>query len=380
MRHFVAYHSESRMGYKAEGTDPFSLVTSKSMTDAVGDTVWTITGVGGSPKQYVLCSWFVIDEVQKANTKDFRFILKGKKGEDFVPMLRLDHLEWFRAFRESMANFSLGLTLLKQPIISALQNVVQEAGKPKLTELCVYTIKHSDELRGAIQKGGLTKFTENKKWSKAKSLLDQATRDGERLPIVFAPAEDTSRLFAWGILEEIRPDEITSYSVSNLQLLKQRPKKTTLRKEVNGEPLGQGFIRPYAICRTPSYLSTELLKNGNVQLHPDELSDDDLLIEGASKKVMVNIYERHPENRLRCIAVHGTKCCICKFSFGAAYGEVAEGIIHVHHLRPLSEVSKAHPVNPIEDLRPVCPNCHVVLHRRVPAYSIEEVKRFLQRS
>jgi predicted HNH restriction endonuclease len=30
------------------------------------------------------------------------------------------------------------------------------------------------------------------------------------------------------------------------------------------------------------------------------------------------------------------------------------------------------------DLRPVCPNCHAVLHHRVPAFSIEEVRTFLQ--
>jgi predicted HNH restriction endonuclease len=27
----------------------------------------------------------------------------------------------------------------------------------------------------------------------------------------------------------------------------------------------------------------------------------------------------------------------------------------------------------------VCPNCHAVLHSRVPAYSIEEVQAFLKR-
>lgn len=32
---------------------------------------------------------------------------------------------------------------------------------------------------------------------------------------------------------------------------------------------------------------------------------------------------------------------------------------------------------PIHDLRPVCPNCHAMLHKRNPAYSIEELKGFL---
>jgi 5-methylcytosine-specific restriction protein A len=34
-------------------------------------------------------------------------------------------------------------------------------------------------------------------------------------------------------------------------------------------------------------------------------------------------------------------------------------------------------VDPINDLIPVCPNCHAMIHRRRPAYSIEEVKKML---
>jgi len=33
--------------------------------------------------------------------------------------------------------------------------------------------------------------------------------------------------------------------------------------------------------------------------------------------------------------------------------------------------------DPIRDLRPVCPNCHVVIHRREPPYSIDEVRQLL---
>ena len=57
---------------------------------------------------------------------------------------------------------------------------------------------------------------------------------------------------------------------------------------------------------------------------------------------------------------------------------MADGYIHVHHLRPLSEVGEAHAVDPIKDLRPVCPNCHAVLHRRVPVFSIEELRTLLE--
>jgi 5-methylcytosine-specific restriction protein A len=102
------------------------------------------------------------------------------------------------------------------------------------------------------------------------------------------------------------------------------------------------------------------------------------LVEGAVSRVLVNAYERNPEARRRCIEAHGTRCCICGFSFGAVYGEVAEGYIHVHHLRPLSEIDGEYAVDPIADLRPICPNCHAVLRRRIPAFGIEEVRALLQ--
>lgn len=101
------------------------------------------------------------------------------------------------------------------------------------------------------------------------------------------------------------------------------------------------------------------------------------VVEGARVRILVSVYERDPEARRRCLAVHGTTCCICGFSFGAVYGEVAEGFTHVHHLRPLSEAGGTHQIDPVADLRPVCPNCHAVLHHRVPAYSIEDVREFL---
>ena len=60
------------------------------------------------------------------------------------------------------------------------------------------------------------------------------------------------------------------------------------------------------------------------------------------------------------------------------YGEDFEGFIHVHHLRPLSEVSESHEIDPINDLVPVCPNCHAIIHRRSPPYSIQEMRELIK--
>ena len=114
-------------------------------------------------------------------------------------------------------------------------------------------------------------------------------------------------------------------------------------------------------------------------LLPGEMPEKTALTEGTIYRVAVNAYERNPEARRLCIAHYGTSCTICGFDFGKAYGHLASDVIHVHHLLPLSSIGRRYRVNPIADLRPVCPNCHVVLHLRTPPYAIQVVWRVLEK-
>jgi HNH endonuclease len=100
--------------------------------------------------------------------------------------------------------------------------------------------------------------------------------------------------------------------------------------------------------------------------------------EGSTYTIVVNAYERNPSARLACISYYGARCSVCDFDFGTRYGEIGEGFIHVHHLLPLSSLGQEYKVDPKQHLRPVCPNCHEMLHRRRPPYSIEELKRTMQ--
>jgi hypothetical protein len=101
------------------------------------------------------------------------------------------------------------------------------------------------------------------------------------------------------------------------------------------------------------------------------------LFEGTVYQIELTAFERNPEARRRCIEHYGTRCVACAFDFGATYGAVANGIIHVHHLVPLSEIGEAYVVDPIADLNPLCPNCHTVAHLRTPPFTIAEIKVFL---
>lgn len=113
----------------------------------------------------------------------------------------------------------------------------------------------------------------------------------------------------------------------------------------------------------------------------DELEDTkfNLYTEGHLKSIKVNVFERSRLARAKCIEFHGNSCSICGFNFSDIFGEIGDGFIHVHHLKELSELKKEYSVDPEKDLVPVCPNCHAMLHRKKPAYTLEELKMMIER-
>ncbi|MEG3897838.1 MULTISPECIES: HNH endonuclease [unclassified Microcoleus] len=111
---------------------------------------------------------------------------------------------------------------------------------------------------------------------------------------------------------------------------------------------------------------------------PDEVDLVQTFREGAVRQVSVNAYEREPKARQKCIDYYGSSCYICDFDFGKTFGQPGKGFIHVHHLKPLSEIAEEYEIDPIKDLRPVCPNCHAMIHRSSPPLSLEQIKMLLK--
>jgi putative restriction endonuclease len=113
---------------------------------------------------------------------------------------------------------------------------------------------------------------------------------------------------------------------------------------------------------------------------PEEITENDYkpIYEGAVKKVSVNAYERSGIARAECLRHYGCKCTVCGTKLSDTYGEIALGYIHVHHLKQLAEINSKYRVDPITDLRPVCPTCHSIIHLKKPSYSIEEVQEMIK--
>jgi hypothetical protein len=146
--------------------------------------------------------------------------------------------------------------------------------------------------------------------------------------------------------------------------------------EYQAAPLGRGKqigVPKPGISAIPGYVRV----SGSAALS-EEVTLSGKLIEGAVCRVVINAYERNPVARARCIAHYGPSCVVCGVSFGAVYGLVAEGFIHVHHVKPLWEIGEEYELDPVADLRPVCPNCHAVIHLGGACRSIEEVRQLLE--
>jgi putative restriction endonuclease len=111
---------------------------------------------------------------------------------------------------------------------------------------------------------------------------------------------------------------------------------------------------------------------------PEEVDENEPLYEGATKRITVNAYERNPAARKKCLDHYGYRCTVCETILSDIYGEIAQARIHIHHLKPLSEINSEYQIDPIADLRPICPNCHAIIHLNKTPYSIEEVQELIK--
>ncbi|MGV0947538.1 HNH endonuclease [Empedobacter falsenii] len=109
----------------------------------------------------------------------------------------------------------------------------------------------------------------------------------------------------------------------------------------------------------------------------EQIDNEKKNYEGAIKTVKMNIYERNPIARQMCINYHLAICKVCEFDFEQTFGIIGKGFIHVHHKKEISEIKKEYEIDYKNDLVPVCPNCHAMLHKRKPAFTIEELKTII---
>ena len=128
-----------------------------------------------------------------------------------------------------------------------------------------------------------------------------------------------------------------------------------------------------------SYVSS-VFSTANDDYFPETIEFSSEIFEGIKKQVSVNKYERSSIARAKCIEAHGSICKICSFSFEEKYGELGKEFIHVHHITPIHSIGKSYKIDYVNDLIPVCPNCHAMLHRQINGkyYSVSDLAELVK--
>ena len=97
--------------------------------------------------------------------------------------------------------------------------------------------------------------------------------------------------------------------------------------------------------------------------------------EGAVRTIYVNQHERDSHNRKAAISKHGLRCFGCRLEMAEMYGEIAQGYIHIHHTKP---ISLGEQIPEIDDLIPLCPNCHAIVHLESPPLTVNRLKEIIR--
>jgi|ERR1051326_296725 5-methylcytosine-specific restriction protein A len=183
-------------------------------------------------------------------------------------------------------------------------------------------------------------------------------------------------------------DAVRALKIGRLRVAHDLWIKEAARTELANYPVTANTIEMLQeFCHTqipyPSYLqpsSTEEVAAAH-NFYPEELEESDSFSEGCLQRIFIDKYERSTAARVECIAHYGPRCSVCRMSFEEVYGDSFRNFIHVHHLRPISKIGTKYQVDPVRDLRPVCPNCHAAIHsRKDTPYSIEEVQDLLRKA
>jgi predicted HNH restriction endonuclease len=124
--------------------------------------------------------------------------------------------------------------------------------------------------------------------------------------------------------------------------------------------VGRGLRSPDAICAI-YILDERYQKLGNFL--PDRFSK--CWVEGGRQQITLSVAERDPAIRKAALKHYGMKCYACDFV------PPHSSIIDIHHRNPIAEGERK---TTLEDVIPLCANCHRRAHTRTPPIALEQLR------
>jgi hypothetical protein len=155
-----------------------------------------------------------------------------------------------------------------------------------IAPFAVYTILHYEKLKEMADSGKAISLYEKKRWVTALKLFSEARKNGMAMAVLFADATYCAKLLYWGRLELLEVDgEGSRYTVAGLTALSRKRTQSLVLRSSN-LCIAEGFIRPYAIVETPSFIRDALpgyVADRSRVLNPKRVEHEVGTNDGASK-------------------------------------------------------------------------------------------------
>jgi hypothetical protein len=142
-------------------------------------------------------------------------------------------------------------------------------------------------------------------------------------------------------------------------------------------------MRWHVVKRVHIPIDVRFPRLGWLNLNRDRLPRPDVdpaeeFLEGGKHIRRHILTERNPRLRARAKDLWRSKmgrlqCIVCGFDFEQHYGEIGSDFIEMHHEDPVSISHRPRLVTPLQ-LKPVCANCHRMIHRQRPFLSSRNLK------
>ena len=118
--------------------------------------------------------------------------------------------------------------------------------------------------------------------------------------------------------------------------------------------------------------------NINGTTEDDEALEKSLSVDETKRYRNHRRIERNPKAAKLAKKGRPAICEACSFQFSATYGELGEGYIEAHHLRPLSSLNEGESVlYNASDFALLCANCHRMIHRLDDPSNITKLKKII---
>ena len=125
------------------------------------------------------------------------------------------------------------------------------------------------------------------------------------------------------------------------------------------------------------------LQKKDIEKTPKVFDENVLIYEGTQKITQSKTYERSIKLRNAAIIKYTEneriKCKICCFDFEDFYGNYGKGFIEIHHQKPVfmfnDDETEKTIKSGLENVIPVCSNCHRIIHRIRPPYLVKDIEK-----